>query len=259
MIILLVLISLMLAPRGDEVRPDLGRFFSKHKVKGCFVLFDESAGVTTRYNPDRCAQRFLPASTFKIPNTLIGLETGVLKNETDTIAWDGKNRSVEAWNRDHDLKSAFRHSVVWYYQEVARRIGRARMQRWVDTLAYGNRNIGGGIDRFWLDGDLRISCDEQIDFLRRMHDHRLAVSARSIGVLRLIMEYERAGDAVLFAKTGWAIGTGYNIGWFVGWVERGDRTWYFATNITGASDDASFPLARIEVTRAILQELKIWP
>ncbi|MGB1015227.1 MAG: penicillin-binding transpeptidase domain-containing protein, partial [Nannocystaceae bacterium] len=144
------------------------QIFRDHGFEGAFVLFDPANAIRREVNPEAAGIGHLPASTFKVPNTLIGLETGVIPDVTFSLPWDGKHRSVKPWNRDHDLASAMKYSVVWFYQEVARRIGESRMQQWVDRFAYGNRNIGGGIDEFWLAGELRISAREQVDFLARL-------------------------------------------------------------------------------------------
>jgi len=122
----------------------------------------------------------LPASTFKIPNSVIALETGVVGDpDKDIFRWDGVVRSIEAWNRDHTLRSAIAASAVPVYQEIARRIGADRMQKFVDLFGYGNRDIGGGIDQFWLTGNLRISPVQQIDFVDRLRRGTLPVSKRS--------------------------------------------------------------------------------
>lgn len=204
--------------------------FREHDLEGAFVLLDERRAVRRIVNPALAQTRFSPASTFKIPNTLIGLESGVIADERFALTWDGKHHDYEAWNRDHDLASAMKHSVVWFYQEVARRIGDARMREWVDKLEYGNRDIGGGIDRFWLDGALRISPREQVEFLRRLHERALPVKdANADLVLRLIV-LEDTPDYVWRGKTGLTISGDRAIGWLVGFVERGGLDRYvFAT------------------------------
>ncbi len=133
----------------------------------------------------------MPASTFKIPNSIIALETGVVEDpDKDIFKWDGVKRSIEAWNKDHTLRSAIAVSAVPVYQEIARRIGPERMQKYVDLMDYGNRDIGGGIDQFWLTGNLRIDPMQQIDFLDRLHRGVLPVSRRSQELVRDII----AGD-----------------------------------------------------------------
>ena len=142
--------------------PDLVRFFNN--VEGTFVLSNTETARTVCHNQERARTRFLPASTYKIPNTLIALETGVATGSNFPMAWDSTIAPrqpwwPEIWNQDHTLRTALTNSVVWYYQELARRIGAPRMQKYLDQFAYGNRNISGAIDQFWLSGGLRTSAE----------------------------------------------------------------------------------------------------
>lgn len=214
-----------------EERPDFGKFFADAGVEGTFLLYDVQKNTDLVWNPERGATSFIPASTFKIFNSLVALETGVIEDADDTIAWDGVEREIPDWNRTHDLRSAIKHSVVWYYQEIARRVGQERMQHYIDTVGYGNRNIGGGIDRFWLDGDLRISAEEQVNFLVRLRNNDLPFSQRTMDIVRDIMTLKRTDNYIYRGKTGWAIRDGSDVGWFVGYLQRGDSTWVFAMNI----------------------------
>jgi beta-lactamase class D len=201
---------------------------------GCLVLWDEATGQYTRYNAARCAERFSPCSTFKIPNSLIALDAGVLADENEVIRWDGVERSRAALNRDHDLRSAIRDSVVWYYQELARRVGAPRMQAALDRLNYGNRDISAGLTRFWLGSSLKISADEQVAFLRQLQRGELPISARSQEIVRRILILREADGAVLRGKTGThGDERGTTLGWFVGTVSAGQRTWTFALNTSG--------------------------
>ena len=243
-----------------ESRPDLKSYFDAvGAADGAFVIFDAGARHYVRYNPERSAERFLPASTFKIFNSLVSLESGVVKDEHEVLRWDGVVRSIKEWNRDLDMADAFRLSAVWFYQEMARRVGESRMRSWVEREHYGNMDIGGGIDHFWLDGRLRISADEQIGLLRRLHERKLDFSERSMGIVERIMVIDSAAGYTLRGKTGWASGSFGELGWLVGWVERGGRVYYFAMNI--ASADPKFPMiaARRQVLYGILRELGVLP
>ena len=151
----------------------------------------------------RSGEGKLPASTFKIPNSIIALETGVVEDpDKDVFKWDGVTRSIEAWNKDHTLRSAIAASAVPVYQEIARRIGAERMQKYLDLFDYGNRDIGGGIDQFWLTGNLRIDPMQQIDFVDRLRRGVLPVSKRSQDLMRDILPVTKVGDATIRAKSG---------------------------------------------------------
>lgn len=241
---------------AEEVVDDGGdAIFREHGVEGAFVVLDEHRRVRRIVGPALAQTGFLPASTFKIPNTLIGLETGVIPDEHFALKWDGQTRDVEAWNRDHDLASAMKYSVVWFYQEVARRIGEARMRTWVDRLAYGNRDIGGGIDRFWLDGALRITPREQVEFLRRLHDRALPVKQENVDRLMRILVLEETGDYVLRGKTGLTVIGERAIGWLVGFVERGGLDRYVYASLTLAPRERAAEL--IPLRKAIAKKLLV--
>jgi len=204
-----------------------------HGFGGGFLLYDKNADTFTVFRPEECRKRLSPASTFKILNSLIGLESGVIRDEHFVIPWDSVHRDAESWNRDHDLASAIANSVVPYYQELARRVGRARMSAYIDSTGYGNNDASGPIDRFWLGGTLLISAEEQVGFLRRLHDGSLPFSSRSMDIVREILVLERTGTYVLRGKTGFVEDrSGVAVGWFVGYVEKAGNVYFFALNMT---------------------------
>jgi beta-lactamase class D len=222
------------APQRSEIREGLARHFVDEGTVGTFVGYKTDDYLIVASDKDRSGQAFLPASTFKIPNSLIALETGVVGDpDKDVFKWDGVTRSIAAWNQDHTLRSAIAASAVPVYQEIARRVGAERMQRYVDLLEYGNRNIGGGIDQFWLTGDLRIDPIQQIDFVDRLRRGVLPVGKRSQDLVRDILPVTKAGDATIRAKTG-LLGAELgkpSLGWVVGWAEKGGAQTVFALNI----------------------------
>lgn len=240
-----------------ELRPDFKRYFDALNLKGSFVLHDLNGNRYVRYNPERCAERFPPASTFKVMNALMALETGVVQDENTVIPWDGTQYQISSWNQDQTLKSAMASSTVWYFQELARRMGKERIQRFVDDVGYGNRNISGAVDSFWLDGGLRISQEEQIDFLRRLYKEELPFSRRSVEIVKRILVLEDTQDHRLSGKTGTVQRAGQPIGWFVGYLEKAGNVWFFAMNIEAAVGDDAFLKARIGITRQILEDLGV--
>ena len=244
----------------EEVR-NLSSFFKAEGFDtGCFVLYDQNEDRYIRYNPKRCGDRFSPASTFKIPNSLIGLETGVIPDENFVLKWDGVKRWVPAWNQDQDLKAAIKNSTVWYYQELARRVGEERMKKFVTAFEYGNRDVSGGIDQFWLRGSLRISADEQIVFLRKLAADKLPVSKRTLDIVKKITVLEKTPEYTLHGKTGWAQSTDKDLGWLVGWVEKDKNIYFYAMNIEAVEPaKETFAQARHIILRAILHELNIIP
>ncbi|MDB5605959.1 MAG: Beta-lactamase [Bradyrhizobium sp.] len=222
------------APQRSEIRETLAKRFIDEETAGTFVGYKVDDYLIIASDKDRSGEAKLPASTFKIPNSLIALETGVVQDpDKDIFKWDGVVRSIEAWNHDHTLRSAIAASAVPVYQEIARRIGEARMQKYVDLFEYGNRDIGGGIDQFWLTGNLRIDPVQQIDFVDRLRRGTLPVSKRSQDLVRDILPVTKTGDYIIRAKTG-MVGaeTGKpSLGWLVGWAEKGSAQTVFALNL----------------------------
>lgn len=227
---------------------DLGRYFEEADIEGTFVLYDLQENDTLSHNRERAEQAFVPASTFKIPNSLIALETGVIPDTSTVLEWDGQEREFDVWNRDHSMTTAFRNSVVWYYQEVARRVGEERMQNFISRMHYGNENIGGGIDQFWLTGDLRITPLDQIDFLVRLYNNDLPFSPETLEKVKGIMVEEETDNGVLRAKTGWE----GSVGWYVGYVEHEGQPYFFALNAD--IDSLEQAAERRRITKAILSD-----
>lgn len=212
--------------------PDFKKLFDEAKLIGCFALYDMKNDKYYYHDSVRCNKEFIPASTFKIPNSLFSLEAGAVKDENEKIKWDGKDRNREEWNQDTDMKMAFKYSTVWFYQECARRIGEKKMQHFVDTLNYGNKNISGGIDRFWLEGAIRITAMQQIALLKRIYDNKVPFSQRNIDILKNIMVMEKTDDYTLRAKTGTALSDkGDGVAWYVGYLTNKENTYFFALNI----------------------------
>jgi beta-lactamase class D len=243
---------------ASEVKPELEKYFQG--FKGAFVLYDLNSNQYSRYNPERCAERFIPASTFKIMNSLIGLETGVIPDENYVIKWDGTQYDIPSWNQDQTLKTAIQNSVVWYYQELARRVGKEKMQYYVDAAHYGNQDISGQIDTFWLEGGLRISADEQVEFLKRLYQGDLPLSQRSMNIVKEILVLEKAGSYQLSGKTGSGQRLIPHEGWFVGYLETKGNVYFFATNFESSSPDglANGDTAR-KISLDILRGLGLLP
>ena len=228
--------------------------FERAGVTGTALIFDEESRRFFVHDRERSQDRFLPASTFKILNALVALQNGNVSDEYEVLRWDGTKREIPVWNRDHSLASGMRFSVVWFYQEMARRTGQKRMQEWVDRVGYGNRDLSGGIDQFWLTGGLRISAREQVALLRRLVDDELPFDRAHQDTVRRLMLQSTAPDFRLFGKTGWAIVPGQtDLGWYVGFSEYRDRRFFFALNIDMPSaDDAP---EREQLVRRLLADV----
>jgi beta-lactamase class D len=264
--LLLSMMFLMVQAGAVARAQDLSPFFKD--TRGAFVLYDLKNDRYIRYNEERCRERFSPKSTFKIPNSLIGLETGVIRDAGFVIPWnrqkyppqdDWDQEPFKHWAQDHTLRSAIKYSVVWYYRELALRVGAARMKKLVEAFDYGNRDVSGQIDYFWLGGPLRISADEQVEFLKKFYAGRLPVSRRSTEIVKDILVLEKTPEYTLSAKTGGgSVAEGTYIGWFVGYLETRGNVYFFACNMEGSSYP-EIREKRIDVTKRILAELGYLP
>ncbi|MFB2875958.1 class D beta-lactamase [Floridanema aerugineum] len=237
---------------------NLEESFRELNIDGSIVIYDKNNDRFSEHNPSRNTTAFLPASTFKIFNSLVSLETGVIPDEVAVLTWDGIKREIPAWNRDTNLRQAFKDSTVWFYQILARKVGYERMQKFIDRVGYGNRQIGTAqqIDRFWLEGPLQITPKQQIEFLRRLEHNDLPFSQRTLDLVKDIMIVERTPTYTLRGKTGWATSVTPNIGWFVGYLEQNNNVYFFATNIKMSS--ANDAAKRLEITRRSLKSLGLF-
>lgn len=234
---------------------NLGRSFQELGIEGSIIIYDQNNKKFYEHNAARNSTAFYPASTFKILNALIALETETIKDDVAVLTWDGIVREIPAWNRDTNLRQAFKDSTVWFYQVLARRTGHERMQKFINQVGYGNRQIGTPqqIDKFWLEGPLQITPKQQIDFLQRLYRQELPFSQRTLDLVQDIMIFEKTPNYILRGKTGWATSVKPNIGWFVGYLEQNKNVYFFATNIDlKDNDDVA---ARIEITRRSLKAL----
>lgn len=238
-------------------REDLKTYYNEAGLYGSFALYDLKNNSYTLYNPAEYHSNYSPASTFKICNSLIALETGVIADEHTVLKWDGKVRALPDWNKDQDMKTAFQTSTVWFYQECARKIGGEKMKYWLDNAKYGNADTVGGIDQFWLTGGLRISPDQQLDFLKRLYKESLPFSKRSMDIVKRIMVVEQTPQYTLHAKTGWGIEEALQVGWYVGYLQTKDNVYFFANCVQDSSKtNPKFKDARVDITRKVLKDLK---
>ena len=236
-------------------RPDWSAFFSAADAHGTIVVVDARAksDVVSVYDAARAARRYPPASTFKVPHSLFALDAGILRDEFQVIPWDAIQRPIEAWNQDQDLRSAMRNSTVWVYERFAKQLGEKREAAYMRKIGYGNALASGG-KPFWVEGDLAISANEQISFLRRLYRNELPFRVEQQRLVKDVMINEAGYDWILRAKTGW---TG-KIGWWVGWVEWPTGPVFFALNIDTPNRMGDLA-KRQEITRNVLRTINALP
>ncbi|MGA2297941.1 MAG: class D beta-lactamase [FCB group bacterium] len=254
-IIFISIISYQFSLGKDKI--NFSSYFKEYKVNGSFVLYDLNSHKYIRYNSERCRQGFIPASTFKILVALIALERGILKDENSIIKWDRENRQVPAWNQDLTLREAIRVSAVWYSKVIVDIVGPKLMAEYLNRCNYGNKDTTGGTDVAWLTGGLRISQEQQIEFLKKLYSGELPFSKRSMDKVKDII-LEKGPGYKIRSKTGWGEMNKKSIGWYIGWVEKGNNVFFFATNIEKKPPiDDNFPVARVQITKNILKALNI--
>ena len=254
--LILLFVASVLPQEKIETKNNLRKFFDDFNVGGSFLLYNLKEDSYIGCNVERCRERFLPASTFKIFNSLVGIDTGIIPDSNYIFHWDSKKYQVNNWNQDLVLRKAFQYSCVPCYQALARKIGMKRMKYYIEREHYGNEVLTGPIDYFWLNATLKISQFEQIEFLKNLYNENLGFSHKAMHLVKYIMLVENKPGYKLRAKTGWGNESEeLNIGWYVGYLEKNDNVYFFATNLESKNPDNNFGNARIEITKSILKDL----
>lgn len=235
-LIMAALMSCSATVQAAECNADISTFFKD--AKGCFILYNmKSKTNEITYGGAACDRALAPASSFKVPNSIIALDTGVVADENTLYKWDGSKQFLPEHERDHTLASAMKYSVVWYFKKIAEQVGEERYKEYLKKLDYGNQDISSGLTNFWLGKSLKITPKEQLAFLDTLYRGTLPVSKRSMDITKKIMVLESNGDAVLSGKTGTASADGENIGWFIGHLQSAGDEYLFVTNITQVGTD----------------------
>ena len=203
--------------------------FKKHKLDGTILISSLDGSKEYVYNKARLTQRFSPASTFKIACTLIALQEKVVKDENTLIKLDGVDKEFPVWNQDHSIKTAFPASCVWYYQELAKKIGLDNFKKYIKAMKYGNELVGDDLTHFWIDGELKISAQEQIDFLKKVYLNDLSFDKKNIQILKKVMLSNKTDKYEIYSKTAWARKS--KIAWFIGYIKTKKDVLFFAMNI----------------------------
>ena len=239
-----------------KINDDLKKYFDAKKVDGCFTMLNNADGTITVYNMALDTMRVTPASTFEMVNSLIALQTGIVTDTNMILKWDGITRSNKDWNSNLTLANAFRVSSVPHFQELARRIGRDTLHQWIDSISYGNKNINGAIDSFWLNNNLKISPDEQLGFLKKLYFDQLPFRKSEQEAVRSMMLQEENTLYKLSYKTGLGLDEQNNaIGWLAGWIEENRHVYFFVTLVKTPDKEVDMRSVRLNITKDILKDL----
>lgn len=234
----------------------LKKYFNEKAVDGCFTLLNNTDGGITVYNMNLDTLRFSPASTFSIVNTLVGLQTGRITDEKMVIPWDGVARKEDSCNKDMDLTASFGLNCDPWFQQVARRIGKDTLQRWVDSIGYGNKNMRGPVDSCWFNNTLKISPDEQLGLVKKLYFDQLPFRKSVQQMVRDLMLREDNTAYKLSYSTG--LGSdepGKAIGWVTGWVEENKHVYFFVTFVRASNPGPELGKVPMDITRGILKHL----
>ncbi|MBK8981219.1 MAG: class D beta-lactamase [Ignavibacteria bacterium] len=216
----------------EEYRVEFQQILDSSELEGSILIYDPQSEIFYSNNFQRADSGFLPASTFKIVNSVIAIETGMVESDSTMFKWNGEKRMLPEWEQDLILRDAFHYSCVPCYQEIAIKIGSERMARYLKAFEYGEMKVdSSNIDEFWLRGDSKISQRGQINFLKKFYNSQLPVSVRTYNIMKRMMVINDNDEYILSGKTGWSVRDGNNTGWFVGYIETGGKVFYFATNV----------------------------
>lgn len=237
----------------EVIKAEFQKILDDAQVGGSILIYDAQRDIYFSNDFERAKRAFIPASTYKIPHTLIALDLGIIESEASLLRWDGMTRGVENWNQDMTFKEAFHYSCVPCYQQIARQVGVEKMNQYLEGFNYGRMMVdSSSLDMFWLEGASAISQFNQIAFLQKLHDSELPISERTELMAKSMMVVQEGGDYRTLAKTGLSLS---GVGWYVGYVFKEDQVYYFATNL--AMKEGTPISTRTSVTELALGHLGI--
>lgn len=258
----------MAACSSNNVKKDnsLKKYFEENKVQGSFALMDNGTGEFTVYNLARYRDStYQPAATFDIVNSLIGLQTGKIVNDSMVIKWDGVQHKDSLWNKDLNMFHAFQVSSVPYYQEVARRIGKDTMQLWMDSLKYGAKTVHDkvkittAVDSFWMNNTVKITPDQQLGLVKRLYFDQLPFFKSYQEAIKRAMSVVDNTTYKLSYKTGFGnLENGNLLGWLTGWIEENKHVYFFVLNTETPDKNTNLKTIQEKMIDAILKKLNFF-
>jgi beta-lactamase class D OXA-209 len=263
LLLVFIIIQSSCATRNSETKEvrihKFQELLDSSEVEGSILIFDANKNTFYSNDFDWAKQGFLPASTFKIANSINALENGIVKDTTNVFLWDGQPKFLKSWEEYMNFFQAYQRSCVPCYQQIARKTGVNKMKTTLEKIGYQGMIFDStSIDNFWLEGDSKISQFEQIDFLQRLFNKQLPISENTYNVMKQIMLLDENPSYKLYGKTGWAQpNDSTNIGWFVGYAVTPKSTYFIATNIQPSQvfDSKIFITARMAVSLEALESV----
>ncbi|PWU69985.1 BlaR1 family beta-lactam sensor/signal transducer [Gracilibacillus dipsosauri] len=240
---------------NNTVYEDLSAFFNGYE--GSFILYDLQEKQYNIYNKDKSTLRISPNSTYKIYSALFALESEVITRNDNTLKWNGESYPYQVWNQSQNLFTALENSVSWYFQQLDEKVQIKNIESYLDKIQYGNQNLSGGIEDYWLESSLKISPIEQVQTLRDFYTNKFGFDGKNIQFIKDAIKLETKANATLYGKTGTGTVNGKNVnGWFIGYVEMENNTYIFATNIESGHHASGSKAA--EITKTILRDKGIY-
>ena len=234
---------------------DFSTYFDKYE--GSFVLYDLKHDSWNIHDIEHATLQVSPNSTYKIYDALFALEEDIITPDNSSISWNGKPYPFEAWNGDQTLKSAMSSSVNWYFQALDKQIGTTSISNYIQKIGYGNENISGDLSSYWMESSLKISPVEQVELLMKLYHNSFDFAPENINAVKDSIRLSSSKSGTFYGKTGTGRVDGQNVnGWFVGFIETSDNTYFFATNIE--SDGDATGSNATEITMSILSDMNIW-
>lgn len=260
-LILLTIAILFLKINRISAQSHFQKYFDDCKVKGSTTIYDYQHKKWLYTDSLDAYTETLPASTFKIPNSLIALETKAAENENEVLKWDGIEKKffgsrMDAWNKDTDMRDAYKNSTIWFYVKMAERIGKEKYKKYLKEIHYGNQNITSTGEDFWNYGEFGITLVNQIELLIKLYENKLPFSEKNMNIVKEIMISKKENGMVFHDKTGWTRKNGKDIGWWVGYIETDDNVYFFATRLTENvyPENSQFAKCRKSITESVLTD-----
>ena len=250
--------------KGYIVKPKFKKYFDSCGVEGSVVIYNQSKKEWIVSDTTGILVESLPASTFKVINLLIALETKTIKDEHEIVKWVGSTDTSKYGYRpeiyhDMSVKEAFEVSAGWVFVELAKKIGKEQYKKHLTLCGYGNNQLKQADPDFWNFGEFAISPINQVEFLVKLYEERLPFSKGNMGIVKNVMINEQTDHYTIRAKTGWTRDKGINTGWWIGYVENKKDVYFFATRLlqNRKFNRSDFGTCRKEITKKIFKELKI--
>ena len=222
---LLLGISCSFTQKNIEQNERLNFLHKSMGVKSTIIVYNQQKNKLITNDTIAYKEMYSPNSTFYLYESLIGLESGNIKDSADIYSWDFVRYPNENWNQDQNLSVALKHQTEWYFKQVAKTIDTSKMQSWLNLMGYGNKDISGGIDQFWKNNSLKISIKQQFDLFKRLYYYNLPFSFDYLKFIRKTFVKNRLTNKNLYSFKTKGMNNNKPMIWYLGYVEFLNNTY----------------------------------